>query len=75
MGIVMINCPETRQAISTGIRVDRAAFHAMPVFSAARSALCAARATNGSRKMRGYVTLAMRIATRVVSSGLPSRER
>ncbi len=32
MGTVMISCPETRQAISTGIRVDRAAFHSMPVF-------------------------------------------
>ena len=32
MGIVMISCPETRQAISTGIRVDRDAFHSMPVF-------------------------------------------
>lgn len=32
MGIVMIRCPETRQAISTGIKVDRAAFHSMAVF-------------------------------------------
>lgn len=32
MGIVMISCPETRQAISTGIQVDRATFHSMPVF-------------------------------------------
>ena len=41
MGIVMINCPETRRAISTGIQVDRATFHSTPVFSAAHSALCA----------------------------------
>jgi hypothetical protein len=32
MGIVMINCPETRRAISTGIQVDRKTFHATPVF-------------------------------------------
>jgi hypothetical protein len=32
MGIVMINCPETRRAISTGIQVDRAIFHSTPVF-------------------------------------------
>ena len=32
MGIVMINCPETRRAISTGIQVDRETFHATPVF-------------------------------------------
>jgi len=32
MGIVMISCPETRQAISTGIQVDRATFHSTPVF-------------------------------------------
>ena len=32
MGIVMISCPETRRAISTGIRVDRATFHSTPVF-------------------------------------------
>jgi hypothetical protein len=32
MGIVMINCPETRRPISTGIAVDRATFHSTPVF-------------------------------------------
>ena len=32
MGIVMINCPETQQAISTGIQVDRDTFHSTPVF-------------------------------------------
>ena len=32
MGIVMISCPETRRAISTGIQADRAAFHTTPVF-------------------------------------------
>ena len=32
MGIVMISCPETRRAISTGIQVDRATFHSTPVF-------------------------------------------
>jgi hypothetical protein len=32
MGIVMISCPETRRAIPTGIRVDRATFHSTPVF-------------------------------------------
>jgi hypothetical protein len=30
----MIRCPETRQAISTGIQADRAAFHSTPVFFA-----------------------------------------
>ena len=32
MGMVMILCPETRQAISTSIQVDRETFHATPVF-------------------------------------------
>ena len=32
MGIVMISCPETRRAISTGIQVDRATFHSTPVY-------------------------------------------
>src|ERR1035437_882409 len=32
MGIVMIRCPETRRAISTGMQVDRATFHSTPVF-------------------------------------------
>lgn len=32
MGMVMIRCPKTRRAISTGIIADRASFHATPVF-------------------------------------------
>jgi len=32
MGMVMIRCPETQQAISTGIQIDRATFHSTPVF-------------------------------------------
>jgi hypothetical protein len=32
MGIVMIRCPKTRRAISTGIQADRATFHSTPVF-------------------------------------------
>ncbi len=32
MGTVMIRCPETRRAISTGMQVDRATFHSTPVF-------------------------------------------
>lgn len=32
MGTVMIKCPETRRAISTGIQVDCKSFHATPVF-------------------------------------------
>jgi hypothetical protein len=32
MGIVMIRCPETQRAISTGMQVDRETFHATPVF-------------------------------------------
>ena len=32
MGTVMIRCPKTGRAISTGIRVDVATFHATPVF-------------------------------------------
>jgi hypothetical protein len=27
MGTVMIRCPETQRAISTGMQVDRATFH------------------------------------------------
>ena len=32
MGRVMINCPKTGEAISTGMHIDRAAFGSMPVF-------------------------------------------
>ena len=32
MGMVMIHCPKTRKAISTGMHIDRAAFGSMPVF-------------------------------------------
>ena len=32
MGIVMIRCPKTRRAISTGIQADRQTFNATPVF-------------------------------------------
>jgi hypothetical protein len=32
MGIVMILCPKTRRAISTGIQADRRTFHSTPVF-------------------------------------------
>jgi hypothetical protein len=32
MGMVMIRCPATHRAISTGIEVDRATFRATPVF-------------------------------------------
>jgi hypothetical protein len=32
MGMVMIRCPETQRAISTGMQVDRATFRSMPVF-------------------------------------------
>jgi hypothetical protein len=32
MGIVMIRCPKTRRAISTGIQADRETFHATLVF-------------------------------------------
>src|SRR4249919_2764340 len=32
MGIVVIHCPKTGKAISTGMHIDRAAFGSMPVF-------------------------------------------
>ncbi len=32
MSNVMIRCPQTRRAISTGIKVDRATFQSTPVF-------------------------------------------
>ncbi len=32
MGVVMIRCPETHRAISTGIEADRATFRSTPVF-------------------------------------------
>ncbi len=32
MGVVMIRCPETRRAISTGIEADRTTFRSTPVF-------------------------------------------
>ena len=41
MGLVMIRCPKTRRAISTGIQVDRQTFHATPVFfSRTHCSLC-----------------------------------
>lgn len=32
MGIVMINCPKTGRAISTGMEMDRSSFNRSPVF-------------------------------------------
>ena len=32
MGMIMIRCPKTRRPISTGMRVEPAAFHSTPVF-------------------------------------------
>jgi hypothetical protein len=32
VGTVVIHCPKTRQCISTGMRLERAAFGSMPVF-------------------------------------------
>jgi hypothetical protein len=32
MGVVMIRCPTTERVISTGMSIDSAAFHSMPVF-------------------------------------------
>ena len=32
MGTLMIKCPETGRAISTGIEADRASFNRMPLF-------------------------------------------
>ena len=32
MGVVMIRCPATERVISTGMSIDSAAFHSMPVF-------------------------------------------
>jgi len=32
MGIVMISCPETQQAVSTGMQADYETFHSTPVF-------------------------------------------
>ena len=32
MGTVMIRCPNTGKAISTGMHIDRTAFGSMPVF-------------------------------------------
>ena len=32
MGTLMIKCPETGRAISTGIEADRSSFNRMPVF-------------------------------------------
>ena len=32
MAMVMIRCPETQQAIATGVQADRATFHSTQVF-------------------------------------------
>ena len=32
MGIIMIRCPKTGKAVSTGMCIDRAVFCSMPVF-------------------------------------------
>ena len=32
MGMVMVRCPQTGRAISTGIRIDRESFRRRPVF-------------------------------------------
>ncbi|SIO44438.1 hypothetical protein SAMN05443247_05452 [Bradyrhizobium erythrophlei] len=35
MGMVMVKCPQTGQAIPTGIKTDRESFRQSPVFSRA----------------------------------------
>ena len=44
MGMVMIHCPKTRKAISTGMQIDRATFSCMPVFFS--STFCASCRTS-----------------------------
>jgi hypothetical protein len=75
MGIVMIRCPKTRRAISTGIRADRATFHSTQYSSVARFVHCVGRRTNGSPRMRGSAIPGLRIATRAVSAKSPSRHQ
>ena len=75
MGIVMISCPETRRAISTGIQVDRATFHSTPVFfSRTFCPLCRVK-HEWVAKDAWSAILRPRIAARVARAKSPSRHR
>ena len=68
MGTVMIHCPKTGKAVSTGMHADRAAFGSMPVL-AARCVRCVAPCTSGLPGAPGYVIAASRTVTRIARGG------
>ena len=47
MGVIMIKCPGTGQAIPTGMKVDRERFRSSPVFFARTFSRSARPITNG----------------------------
>jgi hypothetical protein len=53
MGMIMIRCPKTGQAISTGRYVEPATFRSTPVFLAGPAVGCAASRTSGSPRTHG----------------------
>jgi hypothetical protein len=53
MGMIMIRCPETGQAICTGRYVEPATFRSTRYFLAGPTVRCVASCTSGSPRMHG----------------------
>jgi len=47
VSMVLIRCPKTEKAISTGMQIDSVAFHSMPIFFSSTFVRSAARRTSG----------------------------
>ncbi len=56
MGVVMIRCPVTGYAVSTGLQASELSFNRSPVFSAAPFVRSAEETISGLRKMLGFTT-------------------
>jgi hypothetical protein len=73
MGILMIRCPKTGRAISTGTYVESAAFRSSPVFLGRPTVHTATRRMNGLRETHGSAILGL--STKLSASDKLCRER
>ena len=74
MGKVMIRCPKTGKAISTGMHIDRAAFGSMPVFFSSTFCPSCRTRTSGLPRMHGSAIPAPRTVTRIARGGSHNRD-
>jgi hypothetical protein len=75
MGVVMIKCPETGDAISTGIETDRERFRCSAVFFRAPIAGSARLHTSGSRESPGSTSLPWIVGCRAAGRRLAPARR